>query len=114
MMKNEENDLGFGYLGYPNDPSKPQLVGLTYPENKPTETGYYLCRHLFESKLYDKCIQWSSKRQKWVEIISNHPWNVIDFVPETRADYYTECMNKTLDLWFKNLPRICILGIRYD
>jgi hypothetical protein len=90
-----------GIMGYPNQAHKPQLMGLSYPENKPTETGYYLCRHLFESELYDKCIQWSAKRQKWVEILAKHNWNVVEFVPQTRADYYTECMNKTLDIYCK-------------
>lgn len=80
-------------VGYP-------IFSISYPENKPTETGYYLCQHLFESKLYDKCIQWYAKKQEWVGTFEKQNWNVVAFVPQTRADYYTECIDKTLDLYY--------------
>jgi len=100
MMSEEERvviDLkGIMPVGYP-------IFAIPYPENKPTETGYYLCQHLFESKLYDKCIQWYAKKQEWVGTFEKQNWNVVAFVPQTRADYYTECLDKTLDLYYKTL-----------
>lgn len=65
---------------------------VKYPDHKPSLSGYYYTLHIYEDKLYYKAHWWNNEKQEWIWRV--HP-TVISFVPESRSDYYTECLQKS-------------------
>jgi hypothetical protein len=65
-----------------------------YPEHKPIKDGYYMTIHQVGDKEYFKGIWWNTKSQKWVKWRTNleYELTVLEFIPDTCAPYYTECL----------------------
>lgn len=67
-----------------------------YPEQEPTESGYYYCVHVMDGQRYYKGIWWNDKRKVWDhwrphlfrEFVSPE---VLVFVAESRTDFYCPC-----------------------
>jgi len=64
---------------------------LAYPDYKPSFSAYYFVKHVYEEKTYYKALWWNSDKQEWYWKVSP---TVISFVPDSRANYYTECLEK--------------------
>ena len=70
---------------------------LEYPENTPTEPGYYMTFYWHEDDQmnYYKAIFWSSTKNDWLKWRASLPdLNVKKYLPESRDDYYMPCMEK--------------------
>jgi len=74
-----------------------EMNWLEYPENEPTESGYYIAIYQHEEHQVDyfKAIFWSSIKKQW------SPWRptlnlpnscIKKYLPETRNNYYAPCM----------------------
>jgi hypothetical protein len=63
---------------------------VSYPENKPSESGYYYTKY-FNTQLMEyryKALWYSVKKDKWL-------WRIVPYVatfcPDSRNDYYVSC-----------------------
>lgn len=73
-----------------------------YPEQTPTDSGYYYTYHLMNDERWYKAIWWDSKTSKWIhwrpaENKAKIEPNVIAFVLESRTDYYCPCLTGVTD-----------------
>ena len=77
----------------------PEYKWKNFPEEKPTQSGYYMTVHLWSEKrtLLYKGIYWNNDKQHWCHwrrelIEKGERPNVIAFVSETRRDFYGQCL----------------------
>ena len=76
-----------------------QPVFVSYPENKPTDRGYYYTLYYnfdLDEELY-KCIYWNG--EYWVSWRPNGgpPMKILKFVPSSREEYYTNCLRRMIE-----------------
>ncbi len=80
-----------------------QYNWVEFPDVNPNEDGYYFTLHEDYGKFFYKAIYWNNLKKEWVHwrvknengnIINLDPPSVIRFIIESRADYYTECLDK--------------------
>ncbi len=66
---------------------------LSYPENEPTDQGYYMTIHQIGDDLFHKAIYWDGvKWCKWK--MSQSELHIHRYLERTVAKYYTECIRK--------------------
>ena len=64
---------------------------LSYPENKPTDHGYYMTVHQVEDGLFYKAIYWDGTQ--WCKWRRNQTdLHIHRYLEYTRENFYTECI----------------------
>lgn len=65
---------------------------------KPDDSGYYMTHYFFnvnKDLIYEKAIYYNHLDCEWKKWRSNLPdFTVIEFLPSSKSEYYTECLRK--------------------